>query len=108
MSHTPGQWELSDAEDDTFNGGQSRQLRGNMNWLGDVRANNEEDDANARLIAAGPELLLACKAVLAALNAAELDGLWIDAPYQLPGVHESAQERLAAAIAKAEGKENEP
>jgi len=71
-------------------------------------ANKEQqriDEANARLIAAAPELLNACKAVLAALENADLQGavLWIEPPYQAPAVHESAQERLQAVIEKATG-----
>ncbi len=49
-------------------------------------------------------LLEACKAVLATLVDTDLGGLvlWINPPYQLPMVHETAQERLIAVIADTE------
>ena len=62
--HTPGTWETQKARDDEINGGRYRCLRANRKWLGDIRANTAEDDANARLIAAAPDLLAACKAML--------------------------------------------
>ncbi len=64
----------------------------------------EEHEANAKLIAAAPDLLKACKDVLAALEkSTEATGeiLWLD--HVLPGVHESAMERLKNVIAQAEG-----
>ncbi|MCK9570877.1 hypothetical protein M0R72_18145 [Candidatus Pacearchaeota archaeon] len=54
------------------------------------------------------ELLLeACKAVLDAINQADLQGtvLWINPPYQAEAIHETASERLQAAIALSEGGE---
>jgi len=58
----------------------------------------------ARLSARRDELLAACKAVLDALERADLCGavLWIEPPYQAVAVHESAQERLRAVIANGE------
>jgi hypothetical protein len=58
------------------------------------------------LILSAPNLLDACKGVLTALNEIDLAGqvAWITPPWQAPGVHESAQERLEAVIAEAEGK----
>ena len=35
-----------------------------MNWLSDIRANSDEDDANGHLIVAAPALLAACYAAL--------------------------------------------
>jgi len=60
---------------------------------------------NATAIAALPDLLKACKDVLAALEkATEETGeiLWLD--NALPGVHESAMERLQNVIDDAEGR----
>jgi hypothetical protein len=50
------------------------------------------------------ELLLACRAVLDALERCDMDGAipWIHPPYQAAGVHESAHERLLAVIEKYE------
>ena len=59
------------------------------------------DCADARLIAAAPELLDACKAVLDALiRQTSREGciLWLDPPHVLDGVHESAIERLRKVI----------
>ena len=57
------------------------------------------------LVKAAPALLQACKAVLHAIESADLDGcvLWMLPPYQADGVHESANERLQAVIEEAEG-----
>jgi hypothetical protein len=67
----------------------------------------EEYEANANLIAAAPDLLKACNAVMAAMEK-ELEEsgeiLWLDPPFVLPGVHESAIERLRNVIDQAEGR----
>jgi len=53
-------------------------------------------DNYARVIEQRDKLLIACEAVLDALRKTDLNGqvLWLDQPYVLPGVHETAQERL--------------
>lgn len=64
----------------------------------------EEAAANARLISAAPELLDACRRVLAALDkwSSETGGImWVN---PAPAVHESANELLKDVIAQAEGK----
>ena len=59
--------------------------------------------ANAKLYAAAPDLLEACEAVLDVIQATDLNGvaLWIRPPYQAAAVHETATERLDAALARA-------
>ena len=81
MTHTPGPWTIS---------GWAIRMSG-----GHKLANFDmmPDKANARLIAAAPELLEACEATLDALT--ELIG----ADYDLTG----EQAKLRAAIAKAKG-----
>lgn len=108
--HTPGPWGV---EQTTVS-----------NWIGRMRADGSKieyivahtdrdslrdevlvrNDANARLIAAAPDLLEACKAALAAIRVACQDGsiIWLDPPFVLPGVHESAAERLQNVIEQAE------
>jgi hypothetical protein len=58
---------------------------------------------NAKLIAAAPDLLEACKAVAETIK--DLGPLWIKPPFQAEAVHESAYERLIGVIEKAEGTE---
>ena len=111
MPHTPGPWELWEPEDDRINGGSFRPLRGDMNWLGDLRANSNEDDDNARLIATSPDLLAACKElVIVAAAGSPVTKLYpLETP---PRWYRERNERLEAAIQvalvaidKAEGKE---
>lgn len=65
-------------------------------------APEDEQDANARLIASAPELLAACKAVLDGLNSYEDAGGIVAAHLCRSSV---VQSLLRAAISKAEGKE---
>ncbi len=64
--------------------------------------NRSEAEANARLIAAAPELLEACRAVLAFLDKLENgnDGL----AHLRAAVHAPLRAKLQPAIAKAEGR----
>jgi len=120
MSHTPGPWKARGttslgmgvvvAPHASFSEGHLI-CRVNRSFFdGDsheMTLPREQVESNARLLAAAPDLLEACQAVLAALENADLQGtvLWIEPPYQAPAVHESAQERLQAVIAKATGKD---
>jgi hypothetical protein len=65
--HTPGPWRYSEAY------GYIDSVNDTIVDLGDVRTETER--ANARLIAAAPELLAACKFLLTQCNSAGLDTL---------------------------------
>ncbi len=112
MNHTPGPWGI---EQTTVS-----------NWIGKMRPDSKKveyivahtdrdslrhdvlvrNDANAKLISAAPDLLTACRAVLASLERIASDGeiIWLDPPHCMSGVHESAIERLKGVIAQAEGR----
>lgn len=70
-----------------------------------VRGNYHQDRAAYIVTAVNShaELVAACKAVLDAIETSDLAGevLWINPPHQLDGVHETATERLRAALKKA-------
>lgn len=98
---TPGSWEA--VEGDT-NSGRLRGAWGSIqseDWhLADVYADVDElrpcAEANARLMAAAPDLLAACKKMLSALEAVK--GEPVDSDYW------SINEQAEIAIAKAEGR----
>ena len=68
MKHTPGPWRV----DDGRILGNEPSVENDDVLICDVASNNEAltdfDEANARLIAAAPDLLLACQAALALLE----------------------------------------
>lgn len=90
--HTPGPWFVEEFNGEfslSFNvSAANESIAGLWYWTED---SNDKSYANARLIAAAPDLLEAGKALLAALN---ING------YAIP---ESQGDALAAAIAKATG-----
>lgn len=100
--HTPGPWEIKDG----------RYIDSPSGWIADVLSypayraatdnDSEEQKANARLIAAAPDLLEALKACELAMDTAALHGL----PQELPPTYRDswADAHIAAraAIAKAE------
>src|SRR5690606_38510263 len=102
--HTPGPWTLHEDGDANH-----YSIIADGKWLISFLHNGEkwdaEQSANAKLIAAAPMLLEACKAGLAALERADLDGeiLWLEPPYQAPAVCETAHGRLIAVIEEATG-----
>lgn len=51
-NHTPGPWELEDNHDGGFD-----LIASNKNWIATIHYGREEDEHDARLIAAAPELL---------------------------------------------------
>jgi len=82
MTHTPGPWNLITTE---FAGGPATKVEG----ICIVFGHGKIPDANARLIAAAPELLAALKGII------ECDGRWPD------GTSDNAMNTARAAIAKA-------
>ena len=88
--HTPGPWTYPGGTGN-FVGGPDR-LR--IADLGGLERSPEERQANARLIAAAPDLLAACKSVLDSVPFAS---------YRGDGELEECEARLRFAILKAEG-----
>jgi hypothetical protein len=103
--HTPGPWVSRDVGDDQdADFGQwvveIPETAGNTVirlWFGDMESNTGEDIANARIVAASPDLLAACEAIYRVAEDAFLPG----------PVHISISERdqLRDAIAKARGED---
>lgn len=74
--HTPGPW--THCQEDNFI--TTRDGRGLLEWQArSLHVTPEERDANARLIAAAPDLLKACRQALAALKGREHDQFLRDA-----------------------------
>ena len=106
MGHTPGPWTFGEGRDNrhyevdqmgTGGGAWSSICEVAANTLGSREVTAAEAEANARLIAAAPDLLAACKRVLLAEE------------WSYTGDRLSSSERaeiLRAAIAKAEKSEN--
>lgn len=93
MSHTPGPWEIRDSNMRTIEapGGSICTPSGHC-----LKGRPDEElEANARLIAAAPDLLEACKQVLDAQVANDQS--------QWEHLLDEALERIEAAVAKAEG-----
>ena len=66
--HTPGPWELWGVEYDDVHRSSFRALRRDIDWLGDILVDDEQGEANARLIEAAPELLDACEGLIESLT----------------------------------------
>lgn len=102
--HTPGPWDVMRDRHNHF--GMIEVVGSGLNIVGFTVANDvsaaqaEMKVRDAYLIAAAPQLLETCKAVLDAINRADLGGkvLWIEPPYQLAEIHETASEALEAVI----------
>lgn len=85
--HTPGSWTMR--ADPT--GGMSHEIYGSFVTIARTYAAAREHEANARLIAAAPDLLAACKAIAKCFGGNE-DQVWPEIT------------AVRNAIAKAEGK----
>lgn len=104
MKHTPGPWRVGPSNDV-----QGRYADSSQIWVphgavshcvvASVNYHLSQSEANARLIAAAPDLLKAAKEVLAGLNA-RIDAALADGGHAVPVFHGIAE--LHAAIAKAE------
>jgi hypothetical protein len=101
--HTPGPWRQFAPEIDGQVCQDYRTIRGGMGLRGEgFELTGFVSEADARLIAAAPELLEACRLVLESIWQTDIGGavLWIN---RGSGVHESASERLMDVIEKATG-----
>ena len=100
--HTPGPWVAQPTVDSTCHNifGTSKNQEYHIGTLqGGSRADVQIAKANARLIAAAPELLEALQYCLEAANAYEAKALYSG------NLHEIVQEKARAAIAKARGQQ---
>ncbi len=110
MSHTPAPW-LKTESNTVYalherHGLGGRVVKCNRMWLHvyfDRDVPEAEQQATVNAVLSVPDLVKACKDVLASLEKLATDGeiIWLDG--DLPGVHESAIERLKNVIAQAEG-----
>lgn len=97
MKHTPGPWEASESYDfaDTF----VAYISSNDLQIAQTRASTKEaSEANAKLIAASPALLEACKASIELIPLIQ-QGIGTGHPD-----YSQRKEKIEAAIAKAEGR----
>lgn len=93
MSHTPGPWDIYEADDDSIRiATDERRICEIAIYLDHV------DCANARLIAAAPEMLVALKAIVKAGEKLGNDYSWLDLAKHKNDVRDIAR----AAIANAE------
>ena len=90
MKHTPGPWRFDGHGINGADGTRIAKVSNTNPYQSDGRTRDTEFDATSQLIAAAPELLLACKL---ALDAIEMDRH-----------HPGYADALRAAIAKAEGR----
>lgn len=96
MSHTPGPWDMQPSSD----GAHSKRIFANGSYLATVGGSDQswpELVANARLIAAAPEMYAALERVLATIENA--DEWWIDYPNK--GGFDAIE--IADVLAKAKG-----
>jgi len=98
-NHTPGEWEIRD--NDYFPNQKTIETDGSSRVIAVIDKSDDEDLANARLIAAAPELLAACE---------DLVNLWDEWARYSEGLEEPLRRSIEmrvqqsrAAIAKARG-----
>ena len=90
--HTPGPWHLSECAGQTTDAGICAESGLHITDVGGYGMRDDQNEANARLIAAAPELLAALECLVAVGN-----------PSADPLVMFAATEKARAAIAKALG-----
>lgn len=101
--HTPGPWNYTLCDDETAWMIGPRDTDG-PDYVADVHKlvrgrSHADSEANARLIAAGPELLAACKAAIASLS----QPVMANASSSIKGDVAFAIKNMSVAIAKATG-----
>lgn len=101
--HTPGPWIWADGYCGLFGAGPNNEVLSYAAYEGMWLSHGAKRDANARLIAAAPDLLKAAKLVLA-WREAEEDHSEADA-YERMNMRSESEKAIRAAIDKAEGKE---
>ena len=102
-AHTPGPWKLRRGSDGAEYGsivGSDGNLVATTGYR--CAVGSDEDDANARLIAAAPDLLASCREAMKWPEEDEF-GNAIDEAYATPG-YRAFRRRLREAVAKASGR----
>jgi hypothetical protein len=100
MPHTPGPWFAGTDEDAhvIYNADESEVVADTLREDGDA----ETEAANARLVAAAPDLLAACESVLLLIDGRGLGGLDVLGQFYADRCDEEAA-KVRAALAKAKG-----
>lgn len=101
MSHTPGPWNLTGASFGHSIGANGIRIAQTANIVHEGSEGVHEEKANARLIAAAPDLLDACKALLSAMKTAP--GHYLPDLAQSPLPFEYATDDIRQAVEKAKG-----
>ena len=97
--HTPGPWRISKYSETAVQAKDGRGVASTGGFQSSVADENPTNQANARLIAAAPDLLKAAKTMLQYYDA------FVEDKTAFPGETEMYADPLRAAIAKAEGQE---
>ena len=111
VGHTPGPWEVDEHEGLVYRP-MPEQGANAADFVCSISTGKPEAEANARLIAAAPDLLEACEAVLKALLHDTKDDqartVWLQPPFPAGAEHESAISHLMFVIMKATKPVSEP
>lgn len=101
MKHTPGPWGVVDENPTIYVCGQNEDL-----VIADCREANDRDEllANARLIAAAPEMLAALNEISEIGKTLNTDGACL---HDIPRVVRRVVDNVRSAIAKAEGTQSD-
>lgn len=106
MPHTPGPWTIHGWGEDNYEVNADDETVCNVPGFDDETVDSDRAEANARLIAAAPELLAACRSLVD-----EIDSwVWVNVggkvrAFEVSGGYAAYLQNLVrAAIAKAEGR----